>query len=83
MRVQLMPWMPAIFCSVLSLITVVADVVGRFTTGAANVGLSAFICFLPLCFIFVGAILKNLRDENRELKQRLDEASRTNRQNAA
>ena len=73
MREKLMPWMPAIFCSVLSLITVVTDIVGRFVTGTANVGLTAFVCFLPMCFLFVGVMLKSLRDENQELKRRLDE----------
>ena len=72
MREKLLPWLPAIMCSVLSLITVTADIFGRFVTGTANVGLSAFLCFLPMCFFHVGVMLKNLRDENRELKRRLD-----------
>lgn len=65
--------MPAIMCAVLSLITVVADIYGRFATGTANVGLTSFLCFLPMCFFHVGVMLKNLRDENRELKLRLEE----------
>jgi hypothetical protein len=73
MRENLSPWLPAIMCGVLSLITVVTDIFGRFATGTANVGLSTFLCFLPMCFIFVGIMLNNLRDENRELKRRLDE----------
>lgn len=43
-------------------------------TGTADAGLSTFLCFLPMCFFFVGVMLKNLRDENRVLKRRLDEA---------
>ena len=50
-----------------------ADVFGRFMTGTANVGLTAFLCFLPICFFHVGVMLKNLRDENRILKRSLDE----------
>ena len=73
MRDKLTPWLPAIFCGVLSLITVVADVVGRFMTGTANVGVTAFLCFLPMCFFHVGVMLKNLRDENLLLRRRLDE----------
>jgi hypothetical protein len=73
MREKLLPWMPAIMCAVLSLITVVADIYGRFATGTANVGLTSFLCFLPMCFFHVGVMLKNLRDENRELKLRLEE----------
>ncbi len=75
MREKQMPWLPAISCGGLSLITVVTDLFGRFTTGTANVGLSTFLCFLPMCFFHVGVMLKNLRDENRELKRRLDEIS--------
>ena len=72
MREKLLPWLPAIMCGVLSLITVTADIFGRFVTSTANVGLSTFICFLPMCFFHVGVMLKALRDENRELKRRLD-----------
>jgi len=73
MREKLLPWQPAIMCAVLSLITLVADIFGRFATGTPNVGFSAFLCFLPMCFFHVGVMLKNLRDENRELKRRIDE----------
>ena len=72
MREKLSPWIAAIFCGVLSLITVTADIVGRFATGNENIGLTTFICFLPCCFFHVGVVLKNLRDENQELKNRLD-----------
>ncbi len=73
MKDKLTPWMPAIFCGALSLITVLADIIGRFATGTANVGLSTFLCFLPVCFLYVGAMLNNLRNENRELKRQLEE----------
>jgi hypothetical protein len=72
MREKLLPWLPAIMCGVMSLITVTTDIFGRFVNGTANVGLSTFLCFLPMCFFHVGVMLKNLRDENRELKRRLD-----------
>ena len=73
MREKLLPWLPAIMCGGLSLITVVTDIFGRFLNGTANLGLSTFLCFLPMCFFHVGVMLKNLRDENRELKRRIDE----------
>jgi hypothetical protein len=73
MHEKQMPWLPTIMCGALSLITVSADIFGRFVTGTANIGLSTFLCFLPLCFFHVGVMLKGLRDENRELKRRLDE----------
>ncbi len=44
----------------------------RFMTGTSNVGLTAFLCFLPMCFFHLGIVLKNLRDENHELKLKLD-----------
>ena len=72
MREKLLPWLPAIMCGALSLITVTVDIFNRFMTGTANAGLSAFLCFLPMCFVHVGVMLKVLRDENRELKRRLD-----------
>ena len=71
-REKLSPWMAAISCGALSLITVTADIVGRFATGNENIGLTAFLCFLPCCFFHVGVMLKNLREENQELKRRLD-----------
>lgn len=84
MRDKLMPWLPAIFCGILSLLTVIADIAGRFTTGTDHIGLTTFLCFLPMCFFFVGTALKNLRDENQLLKRRLDEALRDdNRQRDA
>ena len=85
MREKLMPWIPAILCAVLSLITVVADVFGRVMTGTSHVGLTAFLCFLPMCFFHVGLMLKSLRDENRILKSQLDEAQliENQRKNAA
>jgi len=75
MREKLSPWLPAILCGALSLITIIADIFGRFATGTANVGLTTFICFLPCCFLHVGVMLKTLKDENRELKRRLDAMS--------
>jgi hypothetical protein len=74
MRERIAPWLPAIFCGVLTLITVVTDVVGQAMTGTSHVGLTTFLCFLPMCFFFVGVMLKKLRDENHALKRRLDEA---------
>jgi hypothetical protein len=60
-------------CGLLSFITVVTDIFGRFLNGTTNLGLTTFLCFLPMCFFHVGVMLKNLRDENRELKRRIDE----------
>ena len=71
MREKLTPWIPAIFCGVLSFITVAADLLGRLLTQTSQVGLSTFLCFLPMCFYFVGVQLQSLQSENRELKLQL------------
>jgi hypothetical protein len=78
MRDKLAPWLPAIICSGLCLITVIADLAGRFMTGSANVGITTFFCFLPICFLHVGVMLKSLRDENRLLRHKLDEVTSPN-----
>ncbi len=77
MRERFFPWLPAIFCGALSLITVVTDVVGRFMNGTPNIGLTAFLCFLPMCFFHVGVMLKSLHEENLLLKSKLDSISQS------
>jgi hypothetical protein len=73
MREKLMPWLPAIFCGCLSLITLLAGIVGSFVAGDSSAGNIAFFSFMPICFLHVGVMLKTLRDENRDLRNRLDE----------
>ena len=75
MREKLGPWIPAIFCAILSLITVSGNVIVAFMNGAANSsGVdSVFYCFLPMCFYFVGAYLSHLKQENVELRSRIEE----------
>ena len=63
MRDRLSPWIPAIFCAFLSLITVSGNLILDFMNGTArSSGIDIpFYCFLPMCFYFVGAFLSNLR----------------------
>lgn len=79
MREKLRPWVPAIFCASLSLITIVSDV----TIGILNrqkVGTNAaFFCFIPMAFYFVGAMHSQLLRENRELRQQLQEVIASSR----
>lgn len=72
MRPQWMPWIPAIYCSALCMITLVSDIVGKSLTGEGNTGMIAFLCFLPICFFHVGGMLKSLQEENAALRSKLD-----------
>lgn len=73
MREKLAPFVPAIMCAFLGLITIVGNislmVITR--TNQANVDV-AFYCFLPMCFYIMGVMLAETRKENRELRARLD-----------
>ena len=75
MRERIGPWLPAIFCASLSLITIVTNLAGYFMTGSGTIGPGdmAFYGFMPMCFYFVGAQLSQMKKENRELRQRIDE----------
>jgi len=75
MRKNLMPWIPAIYCGCLCFITLIAGIVGEWLTGASDTGMIAFLCFLPICFIHVGGILQELRNENHELRNKIDKLS--------
>lgn len=75
MRQKLNPWIAAIFCAILSLITIVGDLATRFLTGMPGGANMVFLCFIPMCFFFVGAFLTELRKENEELRQKIQELS--------
>ena len=76
MREKLLPWIPAIFCACLSLITFVSFVVMSRTVIAVPgfptmAVLAPFLSFLPVCFFQVGAFMSQLRQENRELREQI------------
>ncbi len=75
MKDKLGPWIPAIFCAILSLITVTGNLIASSMNGATpSSGIEVvFYCFLPMCFYFVGALLLKLQRENRELRTRIDD----------
>lgn len=73
MREKLAPWLPAIYCTVLSLITVIGNIIGLFLVGTPGVADTAFLCFLPMCFYLVGVFLSRLQQDNRELRAQLQE----------
>lgn len=63
------PWIPAMFCGVLSLIAVATS----FVAPAPDATLPVLIGFLPMCFVFVGVFMANMQREIRELRARLSE----------
>lgn len=60
MRDKIGPWLPAIFCAAISLITVVAKVTERFAGARADAEEIAYYAFMPMNFFFVGAYLSQL-----------------------
>ena len=73
---KIRPWAAMMFCVVLSLITIVANLYLASTNGVTQTGVeSGFYCFLPMCFFFVCDFMSNLRKENLALRTRIDELS--------
>jgi len=75
MREKFLPWVPALFCAGLSMITLITNIVSQYLSGDSNTGLIAFLCFLPICFIQVGEMLRKLQLENQDLRNKLNELS--------
>jgi hypothetical protein len=68
-------WSPFLFCTGLSLINLVSEIAVYASTGVGTLSAIAFLCFLPICFLLVGVMLKKLRSENIELRSKLEEIS--------
>jgi TRAP-type C4-dicarboxylate transport system permease small subunit len=60
-------WVPALFCGFLSLITLGSVLFAPSSAALAPV----FLCFLPMCFFFVGSAIRNMQREIRELRAQL------------
>ena len=77
------PWLPAAFCAALSLITICQNlwlsVVNRTDTGGWSI---VFLCFLPMCFFFVGAGMSKMQREISELRRQVAELRQETRDNA-
>ena len=67
------PWLPTIFCAVLSLITIISQVAQIWLTGSDSGGATTFVMFLPMCFLFVGAAMAHSRKEILELRAQVAE----------
>ena len=79
MQEKLRPWIPAIFCAAISVITIIANLVLAFTmpnpTPSAPRMDFLLYCNLPMCFFLVGDFLSTLRKENLALRTQVDELS--------
>jgi hypothetical protein len=66
------PWVPTVFCVFLSAITVVSNL-GLTMVNHSDYGGWAipFLCFLPMCFFFVGAGMAGMRREILELQKQV------------
>ena len=72
MREKIGPWLPAIFCAVLAGITTIGNLWIYAVTDTQGALTLVYILNMPMCFFFVGAYLAQLRNENRELRSRLN-----------
>jgi hypothetical protein len=62
---------PFAFAAALSAIVLVANIVGMFATGASDVGISTFICFLPVAFWMADASQRQTRTYIEVLEARI------------
>jgi hypothetical protein len=68
------PWTPMRFCIALSVNTVIANLCLSLATHANYGGVSiVFLCFVPMCFFFVGAVALQMQGEMRELRRQIAE----------
>jgi hypothetical protein len=72
-------WWPAVFCAFLAVLALVE----RHTLSALNTNRSpglptAFLCFLPVCFVFMGNVVSRLQSEIRELRQKVADLQKKN-----
>ncbi len=72
MREKLGPWIPALFCAAVAVITTIGNLWILLLGGSDNSTTMVFILFMPMCFVFAGQILNQLRNENREMRLRLN-----------
>ncbi|MGA3008399.1 MAG: hypothetical protein ABSE59_10975 [Opitutaceae bacterium] len=73
MKENLSNWIPVAFCAALSLIS--ASAFSQSTSGTA--GVISFVCFLPMCFVFVAMTTARLQREIRDLREQLSKLQQT------
>jgi hypothetical protein len=69
---RLAPWMPLIFCVLLSYLAILGPIIGLFL-GPTSSGWwePVFFGMLPMCFFFVSALMSNMRREILELQRQI------------
>lgn len=78
MTEKLRPYAPAIFCAILSVLALTTNLALAFVNpspSAVGPGDIVFLSFLPMCFFIAGTFFAQLKQENRELRDRLDKLS--------
>jgi len=74
MREKLGPWIPAIFCAALAIITVVGNLVLAFVTRLPQSGVDlVFYLNLPMCFYMVAVQLIEIRKNQAAMQLKIDE----------
>ncbi len=72
------PWTPTGFCAALSLITICGLRWSVAVGGSDWAWATPFLCFLPMCFVFVGMALSGMRREISELRKQVVELRQDN-----
>jgi hypothetical protein len=72
MKQKIAPWLGAVFCAALSLITIVSNLVLTVVNGGDTGGWAiVFLSFLPMCFYFAAIGTSHMQREIRDLKAQL------------
>jgi len=72
------PMVAFYFAVTLSAITLIADVWGYAATGTRGVGMTAYLCFTPLAFMFVCHQAVSLKKELDSLRDEVAKLQRPN-----
>jgi len=66
------PWVAMGFCAFLSLITIIQNLWLSIANHADNGSWAVvFLCFLPMCFLFVGTAISQMQGEVSDLRREL------------
>ena len=72
---KLRPYISAIGCAFLGVMTIAGNITVARNLGSLDPGYGmsfVYYCFLPLCLYFLGAYMSEMRQEIRELRARLE-----------